>query len=386
MCAGIVSSAQGCRKGNDIADMISSMSLSEKVSQLVTVQTLGTSLEKEEDLENLISLCEGGLGGIIWMDAGVGDLVEETALLNSHTKIPLLVACDAEWGLSMRCPEYPKFPKQGEIGCRKDGPALSYRMGRAIGRELHDVGVHVNYAPVVDINSNPEAMVLGPRSFGSDPETVTSCALGYMKGLSEEGILTCAKHFPGHGEAMVDSHMGLPVLELSRARLDSIELVPYRKLISEGVDMVMVGHLAVPSLDRDSIPASISHRIVTDLLRSELCFEGLIVTDALEMKGLTIGRDINEAVLDAYKAGADVLLMPVDPKGAIELIVSSFKDGTLDEDDLDARVERILRAKRKAGLFSLSTPPSRSQVAAYAREAVERDSVVIREILSGEKL
>ena len=180
------------------------------------------------------------------------------------------------------------------------------------GAVVVDVGIHANFAPVVDINTNPGVQVLGLRAFGSDPEEVATLALAYERGMREGGILTSAKHFPGHGEASVDSHRSLPVLELDRARLDSVELRPFRELIAAGVPMVMIGHLSVPSLDPTGTPASISRPIITGVLKGEMGFDGIVITDALEMRGLLNGRDSCEVVLEAFRAGADILLMPKD--------------------------------------------------------------------------
>jgi len=358
--------------------MLESMTIREKVAQTFMVEINGQG-DKEEEAA-LKSLVKEGLGGIIWMDAPVGNLVKETNLLQSKTRIPLLVSVDAEWGLAMRCPEYPAFPKQLRLGEIPDAEDLVYDMGRAIAGELKGAGIHINFAPVVDVNSNPEVQILGERSFGSDVSLVTRYAEAYMKGMQEEGIFTCAKHFPGHGEAAVDSHLGLPVLNLSRPRLDSLELVPYEKLIPEGVDMVMIGHLAVPCLDPSGRPASISKPIITGLLKEEMGFDGVVITDALQMKGITSDRDSVQIVLEAFKAGADILLMPENAQASLDLIVSEVESGNIPEKEVDEKVLKILRMKEKAGLLGKGRPYITKHLETSVSDAVKTDESVQKAI------
>jgi len=371
-------SGVSCSGEKDINGILSGMTVRQKVAQTFMVEINGK--DDPEEISALENLVHDGLGGIIWMDAPVECLVKETNRLQRKSSIPLIVSVDAEWGLAMRCPEYPPFPKQLHLGNIPDAYDIVYDMGKAIAGELRGAGVHINFAPVVDINSNPDVQILGERSFGSELSTVTQYAEAYMKGMQDGGIFTCAKHFPGHGEAAVDSHLGLPVLNLSRQRLDSLELSPYRKLIAEGVDMVMIGHLAVPSLDPTGIPASISKPIVTSLLKEELGFTGVVVTDALQMKGITSDRDSVQVVLEAFKAGADILLMPENAEASIDLICSEVESGRIPESVLDEKVTKILRMKEKAGLFGKGRPYITRHLEKAVQEAVATDNSVLREI------
>ena len=361
-------------------DMLRNMTIREKVAQTFMVEINGK--DDPEEAAFVSGLVKEGLGGIIWMDAPVKGLVKETNHLQRKADIPLLVSVDAEWGLSMRCPEYPKFPKQLYLGQIPGAEDLVHDMGKAIGKELRGVGVHINFAPVVDINSNPEVQIIGERSFGSDEKTVTSYAEAYMKGMQEMGIITCAKHFPGHGEAAVDSHLGLPVLTLSKERLDSLELSPYRRLISEGVDMVMIGHLAVPSLDPSGVPASISKPIVTSLLKEEMGFDGIVITDALQMKGITTDRDSVAVVLDAFLAGADILLMPENAQASIDLITAEVEKGNIPESILNEKVMKILSLKKKAGLFGKGRPYITRGLQQAVTSSVDMDNEVLKSIES----
>ncbi len=361
-------------------EILSTMSVREKVSQIIISATFASSDPEYTSLMD--TLMAEGIGGIIWMDAPVGDLVEETNALSRKVRIPLLVTVDAEWGLSMRCPDYVKFPKQGVFGKAEGMEDILYEMGVAVGKDLCDLKIHANFAPVVDINTNPHVQILGLRSFGSDRDRVTSYALSYMHGMQDGGILTCAKHFPGHGEAAVDSHVGLPYLDLSRERLDSVELYPYRKLIGEGVDMVMVAHLSVPALDSTLTPTSISKPVITGLLREELGFEGCIITDALEMKGLTTGRDPVQVAKDAFLAGADILLMPSSPIPTIDLLEKSVLSGEIPESALDEKVLRVLKVKKKAGLLDEGYSPVVRNLSRKVRAAHRRDTVLMEKILS----
>ena len=368
-----------CSKGPaSVEQMLESMTIREKVAQTVMVDIYGKGDKENEAV--LKSLVKEGLGGIICMEAPVEDNVKELNLLQAKARIPLLVSVDAEWGLAMRFPEYPAFPKQLKLGEIPDAEDLVYDMGKAIAGELKGAGIHINFAPVVDVNSNPEVPSLGERAFGSDVALVTRYAEAYMKGMQEGGIFTCAKHFPGHGEAEVDSHIGLPVINFSRERLDSLELVPYKRLISEGLDMVMIGHLAVPALDPSGVPASISKPIVTGLLKEEMGFDGVVVTDALQMKGVTSGRDSVRVVLEAFNAGADILLMPENAQASIDLIVSEVESGNIPESFLDAKVEKILRMKEKAGLFGKGRPYITKHLKEAVSSAVKTDNAVLEAI------
>ncbi|MBQ2365843.1 MAG: glycoside hydrolase family 3 C-terminal domain-containing protein, partial [Bacteroidaceae bacterium] len=227
--------------------------------------------------------------------------------------------------------------------------SLIYEMGLAVAEQCKMVNIHINYAPVVDININPKNPVIHARSFGEDRDKVTAYGRAYMKGMQDGGIIACSKHFPGHGDTEVDSHKALPVLPFDRKRLDSLELYPFRDQIDNGVEMIMMGHLHIPALD--STVSSISYPIVTELLKNELGFKGLIVTDALTMKGVSENMESAEIALAAYKAGVDILLKPGDIIASIDRLEEAMLSGECDIKDLDERVKKTLRMKAKFGML-----------------------------------
>jgi len=257
---------------------------------------------------------------------------------------------DAEWGLSMRLDSTYAFPWNMTLGAIKDN-SLIEKTGKHIGEHCKRLGVHFNFAPVADINTNPKNPIIGNRSFGEDRENVTLKSLAFMKGMQEAGVLANAKHFPGHGDTDSDSHKTLPTLNFSRSRIDSLELYPYKRLIDKGLSSVMVAHLNVPSLEsRSGFPSSLSEKIVTNLLKDSLQFNGLIFTDALEMKGVSNYNDSADVDLAAFMAGNDVLLISEDPEKGITKIVEAYYKEKITEERLAHSVKKILMAKYKVGL------------------------------------
>lgn len=330
----------------DIESIIGTMSRKEKIAQIIieAVETQDSPKRREAQEKAVLQ----GLGGIIVMDDALAPCMEMLNNLQKKARIPMLVSIDGEWGASMRFYEFAAFPKAMQMGALPS-EELVYQAGKAIGEELKQIKIFVNYAPDVDVNNNPSNPVIGVRSFGENPRKVATYGSAYMRGMKDGGVAGSAKHFPGHGDTNVDSHKGLPVLEFDRDRLDSLELYPFRRLIADGVDMVMVGHLSIPALDPTGTPASISKPIVTDLLRNELGFDGIIVTDALGMKGLT--NDYGDASVAAYIAGVDLLLMPQDANATIEQLDALFEKGELNEAELDARVRKMLELKARCGML-----------------------------------
>ena len=335
----------------DVDALLAAMTRREKIAQIIIVAI--DSGESPAARSEHARLVREGLGGIIVMDDGLAPCMQAVNDLQAQARIPLLVSIDGEWGASMRFYEYAFFPRAMQLGALDD-EALLEQTGRAIGEELREIKIFANYAPVVDVNNNPRNPVINVRSFGEDPERVARLGAAFVRGMQGAGVSGSAKHFPGHGDTDVDSHLGLPVLPFDRARLDSLELYPFRRLIAEGVDMVMVGHLSVPALDATGTPASISKPIVTGLLRQEMGFQGIIITDALGMNGVS-GQ--GNAAVEAYKAGVDILLMPRDPQATINELEAAFKKGELDPDDLDARVRKMLLLKKKAGMLAAGYSP-----------------------------
>ena len=347
--------AAACCSGlfaHDVDSLLNTLSRREKIAQLII-----EAIDSKED-PALRARQEGwireGLGGLIVMDDGLVDNIRMVNELQTLARIPMIVSIDGEWGAAMRYYEYAAFPRAMQLGALGD-ETLVEQAGRAIGEELHEIKIFVNFAPVVDINNNPKNPVINTRSFGEDREKVSRLGAAYVRGMQGAGVWGSAKHFPGHGDTDVDSHKGLPVLTFGRSRLDSLELYPYHRLIDEGVAMIMVGHLSIPALDSTGTPASISKPIVTDLLRKELGYQGIIITDALGMDGVAEGN-ANAALL-AYKAGADILLMPQDTRQTIDELDAAFRSGELDEADLDARVRRVLELKRRSGMLDPGYSP-----------------------------
>ena len=273
-----------------------------------------------------------------------------TNLWQSLAKTPLLVSIDAEWGLGMRLDSTTVFPFQMSLGAIQNNE-LIYKMGAVIADECKRIGVAMNFAPVIDINSNPDNPVIGMRSFGQDKENVMLKGLAYMQGLQENGIIATAKHFPGHGDTDTDSHQTLPVIPHSIERLDSLELYPFRQLIKNGLGGIMIAHLYIPAYEnREGVASTLSRDIVSGLLRDELGFNGLIVTDALDMKGVTKYHKPGEIELQALIAGNDILLLPADVPKAVKRIRQALDKGELPLSLVDERCRKVLAYKYKAGL------------------------------------
>lgn len=330
-----------------VDSVLAQMTIREKVAQLVFIQTDSYS-KSSKHKERTNQLIKEGIGGLLILQDNLPRFVARMNELQEMAKIPLLVSIDGEWGPSMRFDEFPFFPQQMQLGALRDDK-LIYKMGMAVAEQCKMVNIHINYAPVVDINNNPSNPVINTRSFGEDRDNVTRKAKAYMQGMQDGGIVACSKHFPGHGDTDVDSHKGLPVLPFDRKRLDSLELYPFRNQIKNGVKMVMIGHLRVPALD-DAV-SSISYPIVTGLLREEMGFDGLIVSDALTMKGVSASMRAEEVALAAYKAGVEILLQPGDIEKSIDRIEEAVKSGECNVEDLDRRVRKVLRMKAEMGML-----------------------------------
>lgn len=285
------------------------------------------------------------VGGVIYL--GTHTVWEQQALTHrfqSRANIPLLIGQDFEWGLSMRLTDCPPFPRAMTLSAA-GRPDLAYKMGYTIGNQCRALGVHINFAPVVDINTNPNNPIIGTRSFGDTAQRVIEYAAPYIQGMLDVGIIPCIKHFPGHGDTHVDSHCSLPTITHSKKYLEQTELMPFKTLIQHGIPAIMSAHLSVPSLDATETPATLSHAIITDLLRNTYNFDGLIITDALDMAALTNAVKPAQVALQALLAGNDILLAPSDVPGACTLIKNALLDGMLSTSELDEHVLRILRAK-----------------------------------------
>lgn len=333
-----------------VEKLLAGLSTRQKVAQLFVMSVdshEGNAALRAKQMEYV----KEGVGGLIVMDGSLMPFARTLNELQEMAAIPLMVALDGEWGVSMRFPEFPYFPRQMQLGALSS-PELVYEMGRVVAKEMKLVKLGVNYAPDVDINCNPKNPVINARSFGEDREKVARYGWAYAKGMQDEGVSACAKHFPGHGDTQVDSHRGMPVLDFSLARLDSLEMYPFRHLVSNGVDMVMLAHMSVPALDPTGTPTSVSKPVI-DILRKQMGFDGLVVTDALGMDGVSefFNNDGPRVCLAAYEAGADVLLMAINYKECINLIVSKIESGELPMEELDAKVRRVLSQKERQGLL-----------------------------------
>jgi len=327
------------------------MSQEEKIGQLFMVAAY--SNKDEQHIQNLSLLIEKyHIGGLIFFQGGPGREINMTNRLQAKSKIPLWIGMDAEWGLGMRLDSTMNFPKQMTLGAIQNNDFI-YEMGKEIARQAKLVGVHVNFAPVVDVNNNIKNPVIGYRSFGEDKENVAKKGVAYMRGMQDNGLLANAKHFPGHGDTDSDSHMTLPVINHGKERLNEIELYPFKKLIENDVNSMMVAHLHIPAYDDTPNKATtLSKNVVTDLLKKDLGFDGLIFTDALNMKGVSDFYKAGETDLLAFKAGNDVLLFPMNVPNAVKMIKDAVKRKEISEERLAESVKKILNAKYKLGLHT----------------------------------
>ena len=325
------------------------MSLAEKVGQLFMVATYSNrTVAHTDSIQKLMN--DHHIGGLIFFQGGPVRQAKLTNYYQSLSKVPLFIGIDGEWGLSMRLDSTSRYPYNMTLGAIQDNDIVQ-RIGRQIGKDCNRMGIHINFAPVVDINTNSENPVIGVRSFGEDKINVTEKAIAFTEGMQSAGVLACAKHFPGHGDTDTDSHKTLPTVSFSEARIDSIELYPYKKLFRKGIAGVMVAHLNVPSLERENgLPSSLSYPIVTELLKEKLGFKGLIFTDALNMKGAANYGQPGDIDLAAFKAGNDVLLFTEDAPKAISKIMEAYYQNDITEARLAHSVKKILVAKFDAGL------------------------------------
>jgi beta-glucosidase-like glycosyl hydrolase/CubicO group peptidase (beta-lactamase class C family) len=329
-----------------------SLTPDQRIAQLLMVAAY--SNRDQAHISEISCLIEThNIGGIIFFQGGPYREAAMTNFFQSCTKTPLLIGIDGEWGLNMRLDSTLWFPRQMMLGAIENN-RLIYDMGAEIANQMKALGIHINFAPVVDINNNPLNPVISNRSFGEDKYKVTEKAIQYMKGMQDNGLFTVAKHFPGHGDTYSDSHTSLPLISHSFQRIDSMELFPFRELIKNNVDGIMIAHLQIPSIDTATNTAStLSHNIVTKLLRDSLKFEGLIFTDALNMKGVSGFYAPGELEVKALQAGNDILLMPADVTKAISSIREAINQGILSQSQIDSSCIKVLRVKYKMGLNHL---------------------------------
>jgi len=325
------------------------LSPQERIGQLFMVAAYsGGENYNQADIEKLIKAHQ--IGGVIFMQGTPEKQAAQTNEYQQMAQVPLLIGMDGEWGLGMRLTGVRNYPYQMLLGATRD-TQLVRKMGALVAAQCKRLGVHIDFAPDVDVNNNPKNPVINFRSFGQDKDWVAQLGIAYMKGLQDNGVMACAKHFPGHGDVSVDSHKDLPVVDKSLEEIKDVELYPFRKMVAAGVKSIMVAHLQVPAMDNTPhLPTTLSKKVVSGWLRDSLGFQGLIFTDALNMKGVTKYYPDGETDLKAFLAGNDVLLFSQDVPLAIKKIQSAIASGQATEADLEQRVKKILRAKYEAGL------------------------------------
>ena len=325
------------------------MSLDEKIGQLFMVAAYSNKdAQHTLDLENQV--LNYHVGGLVFFQ---NDPLKQAYLSNylqSISKVPMMIGIDAEWGLAMRLQHTQKYPYAITLGAlQKD--SLTYEIGAAIARDLKRLGIHMNFAPDVDVNVNPKNPIIGFRAFGDNKQRISFAADAFSKGMLSEDVLSCAKHFPGHGDVHTDSHLDMPEVDKSYQQLDSSEFYPFKYLIGQGVPSIMVAHIYFPQLDsRTNRPASLSKYIIDTVLRQKMKFDGLVITDALNMKGVSKYYEPGFVELEAFLAGNDILMFSENVPKAFELIKDAITKGIVSESELDKRVTRILKWKKVAGL------------------------------------
>lgn len=352
-------------------EALAGLTLREKVGQLMMPWVLGDyAPDGTPSHERIVRMIEDdGVGGVIM---SVGTPTEVAAKLNDlqeHARLPLLVAADLETGAGFRMRGAVHTPGTIDLGGATDfptlmavgatgSPRLAYQMGRVTALEARALGVHVPFAPVLDVNNNPDNPIINVRAFGEDPAEVSRMGAAFVSGVQDHGAIATGKHFPGHGDTDVDSHIALPVIRHNRARMDSVELRPFQAAIDAGMGAIMTAHISVPTLNGgDTDPATLSPYVLGTLLRDEMGFGGLVFTDAMDMSAIARGRTAAEAAVLAIEAGADVILMPASVPAAIDGIVDAVESGRITEDRIDFSVRRLLRTKASLGLDTLRTIP-----------------------------
>lgn len=377
-----------------VDSIYTSLTTEERIGQLFMVSAYSGGKNYNEDKITEL-LGKHQIGGLIFMQGGPGRQAILTNKYQRMAHVPLLIGMDAEYGLGMRLDSIKPFPRQMMLGATRD-TNLVYKMGASIAAQFRRLGMHINFAPDVDVNNNPANPVINSRSFGEDKLWVGRMGKSYIRGMQNNGIIACAKHFPGHGNTSVDSHEDLPVIPRTVPQLDSIELYPFRQAIMQHVGAVMVAHLQVPALDDAThMPTSLSYNAITSLLKNRLHFNGLIITDGLNMKGLTKYYEPGEADMRAFAAGNDILLMPQDIPAAIALIKRGIDSGAIPESRLESSVKKILGAKFDMGLngewrdidtrnivsdINKDVDSTRARVARAAITVVKDDNRILKKI------
>ena len=360
-----------------VDSVFNTLSPQARIGQLIVAAVTPRSNDAtREVVRRLVS--QNLVGGLIYEGSTIAEQAEVTNLAQSLAAVPLLITIDGEWGLGMRLKEVPNFQRNLILGALDDDMLL-YEYGREVARQCRRMGIQVNFAPVLDVNDNPLNPVIGDRSFGESPELVARHAIAFARGLEDGGVMAVGKHFPGHGSSSEDSHKTLPVINKTLQEINTCELVPFRKFINAGLSGILTAHLLVPSLDKGKAPTSLSPECISKLLRNELDFEGLIFTDALNMKGATQMLKGSPCV-NALIAGNDVLLMPENISDEIAAIQAAIDKGKLSQSMIDERCKKILRYKYALGL----TSPQRINTANLLSDVnSQRAEVLRRQLIAG---
>jgi beta-N-acetylhexosaminidase len=336
----------------NISEKITDMSLDEKIGQMIIAGISGTTIDP--NTKNLLTKYK--VGGIIFYQNNLVNPTQAVQLLNqlkseSDQKVPLLLGVDQEGGRVTRLPGLVNFPTNKEIGAINN-LQFSYNVGKILGKELKGFGFNLNFAPVLDINSNPKNPVIGDRSFGNNAAIVSKLGIQTLNGMKSEKVITTIKHFPGHGDTSVDSHLELPIVNKSLAQLKELELIPFEQAINSGADVVMVAHILLPKLDA-VFPSSMSKNIITGILRNQLDFNGVVITDDMTMKAIIDHYSIGRSAVESVKAGSDIVLVGHDYNKIVETITSlktAVQRGEISQQRINASVSRILKLKEKYGI------------------------------------
>jgi beta-glucosidase-like glycosyl hydrolase len=386
------------KKPGDSADAwvektLGSLSLDQKIGQLIIPAVVGMFMSQDSDTFKQISrdITEFHVGGyhmlgevnFLHEPAGVALLINR---LQELAKVPLWITADFEGGVGLRYIGATRLPRAMAMGATYN-PELAYKAGQVAAREARALGVHVNFYPVVDVNNNARNPIINIRSFGGDPKLVSEMARAYIRGSQSSGAMATAKHFPGHGDTSADSHIELPVIDVDRARLDQIELPPFRAAVEEGVGGVMSAHIALPRIEESKVPATLSELMLTGVLRQEMDFKGVIFTDAMNMRGVAAHYPEGEAAVRAVKAGADIILYPPNVEQAFTAVKRAVEAGEITEARINESVRRILSAKAKLGLHQnrfadikqLDRVLGSNENQAAAREIIESAVTLVRD-------
>ena len=337
----------------NVNSMVNKLSLEQKIGQMFMLRYTGDFYRNDDPrfIEIKKMIIKHYIGGIVTYVGSAHGTIFNLNELQSFSEIPLLVAADFERGVGQKVSGATLFPSSMAMSATND-PKLSYEHGRITAIEARALGVHITFAPVVDVNSNPKNPIINFRSYGDTPEIVTKYSSEFIKGCQDNGIIACIKHFPGHGDTETDSHTTLPIINKSEKKFREIDLLPFKKSLDANVKMIMTGHIAVPSMDSTKTPATLSYELSGKIIRDEFKYDGLIVTDAMEMGGITESYWSAEAAIKTIEAGSDIILLPIDNLSAIKGVIESVRNGRISEERINKSVKRILKSKFDLDLWN----------------------------------